>query len=1042
MRVAVFLVFLAAVSLSYFHLYHDVVLPSEIETVAHASEEHVVVPRNAIAPGCTLAGPDGKSMRIHWHRSPECALPASQPFPGVIAPPSADVQGAARVRCSDSAAVAVVQGTLAACVAADDVRAVASADGLAQMDAGEPVSAGLPAGFIADSVDPMLATFLAPAPPVVESAQGDADAYRVVLAIVKGASRVQMQVDLKDLVAKFPLAYDRFHAVSYGSLLNNIPLFSGTALEDAELGQLPFVFDAFKTAGFATFYAEDGCRPRSTIMRFQPTGVDQVLSKEFCATRHFAADPERTCPADNRPSDTQAILRSAEAFAAANPHSFITVNVGTAIVNDVQHLGMIERDLTVFLEKQMENPNTVVILVSDSGTVPETMDADTGLFLSQLPGLFMTHGRPAAGLVSAYDVHRTLLHLAVLDAAPPRESDKALAVLPPAPAVQGDASNRFRSLLEPEPAAARSCWAVGVANDEACLCAENFGEPAGNDVRSVQVTDEVSDAPSVQVGDLGEAPPPRRAIVPMKNSMQIRQKAALLLNKVGEKRMLADRWTVNATWPECTDKESVLHLQDTCPLLPLPAEDKFVKNLDTHPAKGILKRDLCHKRRAKFARLEDDFETIVIDTELCPSGATVAWDTAKSSAVGEPIKDNVVKMPSTARSAWLRCPGEDAKQVLTRPTLDAASKTRADYFRTAFPALDRTPLHIVVLLVDALSQRMSKKTMPATHKVIKQLRKRGGDGRYRSFSFDRTHSVKPGTHVTQTVMFSGFPFEGTEFPIDNGKYNFPCPRWVFDEAKERGYLVRRDSGLCPSESAGDSIDHFFDRTRRYQYDSKNVNGMPRCNPQAEIFSGRTCVNGRLVTEYALDDLATFLSMNKDYATFSSNQLWEAHTASPIENAATIDTAVAAFVRRVTAEHDNVALFLVSDHGNHAFRHSGSPAGIQDSVMPWSNVILPMSVLSHRPCTEAIMESNQLRFTTNFDVYATLRQLVHWPAYQTSPPWAFSWFQPIPADRNCEDSLIHSESCNCKRRDDGVQFSTNGQRVQRMISLCTKSTPYR
>ena len=97
-------------------------------------------------------------------------------------------------------------------------------------------------------------------------------------------------------------------------------------------------------------------------------------------------------------------------------------------------------------------------------------------------------------------MHRTLLHLAVLDAAPPRESDKALAVLPPAPAVQGDASNRFRSLLEPEPAAARSCWAVGVANDEAFKTLSTDGRIR----KLIALIDEYRDEAEKDFGSQGE----------------------------------------------------------------------------------------------------------------------------------------------------------------------------------------------------------------------------------------------------------------------------------------------------------------------------------------------------------------------------------------------------------------------------------------------------------------------------------------------------------------------------------------------------------
>ncbi|TKR69410.1 hypothetical protein L596_021575 [Steinernema carpocapsae] len=124
----------------------------------------------------------------------------------------------------------------------------------------------------------------------------------------------------------------------------------------------------------------------------------------------------------------------------------------------------------------------------------------------------------------------------------------------------------------------------------------------------------------------------------------------------------------------------------------------------------------------------------------------------------------------------------------------------------------------------------------------------------------------------------------------------------------------------------------------------------------------------------------------------------------------------AFFKANEAKWDDTIVIFFSDHGQRYDKIRETLVGRLESRLPYLSIRIPPKLKEKYPHLQENLMKNAERFTTHYDTHATLAQIATGNFTEASlpstPQRAYSFFQPHPAKRTCQEARIPKDYCPC------------------------------
>ncbi|CAF0998420.1 unnamed protein product [Didymodactylos carnosus] len=119
--------------------------------------------------------------------------------------------------------------------------------------------------------------------------------------------------------------------------------------------------------------------------------------------------------------------------------------------------------------------------------------------------------------------------------------------------------------------------------------------------------------------------------------------------------------------------------------------------------------------------------------------------------------------------------------------------------------------------------------------------------------------------------------------------------------------------------------------------------------------------------------------------------------------------------RDTGELEKTIVSLMTDHGSRASDIRSTPQGKLEERLPFMSFILPSQFRQKYPHAYKALKANVDRFTTPFDIYATLKSLLNMKNLGNQgqiKQRSISLFDYVPVERTCDDINLEPHWCSC------------------------------
>ena len=238
-------------------------------------------------------------------------------------------------------------------------------------------------------------------------------------------------------------------------------------------------------------------------------------------------------------------------------------------------------------------------------------------------------------------------------------------------------------------------------------------------------------------------------------------------------------------------------------------------------------------------------------------------------------------------------------------------------------------------------------------------------------------------------------------PVDN----FP---WIWNDFKKVGYITQYGEDMASANTFNYRLKGF---------DKQPVDHYLRPFMQATLqYRKGYCYRGS-VPEYKvlLTWMEEFIHMYKKRPKFSLVFNGELTHGNAFQLPA-VDDEVLAFLERLNAGGilENTMLVMMSDHGARFSGLRKTERGRLEKRNPYFGIRLPASFLDKHKDIRNNLKINIHRLTSPFDLYETLRELIHFTGSEKGnvSHRGISLFKEIPKERTCEDAGILPHWCTC------------------------------
>ncbi|XP_022225032.2 uncharacterized protein LOC111075839 [Drosophila obscura] len=196
-------------------------------------------------------------------------------------------------------------------------------------------------------------------------------------------------------------------------------------------------------------------------------------------------------------------------------------------------------------------------------------------------------------------------------------------------------------------------------------------------------------------------------------------------------------------------------------------------------------------------------------------------------------------------------------------------------------------------------------------------------------------------------------------------------------------------------------------------------------------SETSCSGGRLLTDILLQ-MVDYMLPHMQRHPFFSFYWWAQGIHEYFNFASTIDQRVVGLLRRLdnTGITNNTFIFFMSDHGSRWGSFRRTFQGMLEDNQPMLFTLYPKWMKERYPLAISNLESNSHSLITTYDMYETIKDLLHldslqenrikqksrllWQLRGSDTPRSVSLFLPVPAWRTCNTSNIPVAYCLCQK----------------------------
>ena len=318
-------------------------------------------------------------------------------------------------------------------------------------------------------------------------------------------------------------------------------------------------------------------------------------------------------------------------------------------------------------------------------------------------------------------------------------------------------------------------------------------------------------------------------------------------------------------------------------------------------------------------------------------------------------------------------------------------------------------LNILILGLDSISRLQYERMLPKTHAHIKKLN---------GTILKGYNILGDGTPAQVIPMLTGMlerELPSTLHRDANGSFVDVYP-FIWNTLRDRGYVTGYSEdgtqiGIWTLRLKGFNqtpTDHYMLPFYRLPATSAYRSGQnPYCFGKQTTFELFLSYIQRFWTAYSKDK-KFFFGFFKQY------------THDGYEYGSLLDSSIVNLLDRLnkSRELDRTVVILMSDHGARFSSARLTPQGAIEERLPFMSFILPESF--HRKYPHAInaLQTNINRFTTPFDVHATLLSLLDMNKLTTTAKDInltqrnISLFNIIPAQRTCDHIRLPPHWCSC------------------------------
>ena len=201
--------------------------------------------------------------------------------------------------------------------------------------------------------------------------------------------------------------------------------------------------------------------------------------------------------------------------------------------------------------------------------------------------------------------------------------------------------------------------------------------------------------------------------------------------------------------------------------------------------------------------------------------------------------------------------------------------------------------------------------------------------------------------------------------------------------------------------------------------------LPMCKDKS--FRRGDCFADRTDTRLYLDYLSDFSNKFKDKPRFGFTFLTRL-THDTMGRIGSADYEYVDFLKRYKDDghFNNTVLIFFSDHGSRVSSYRETSLGKMEERLPFLYFVFPDWFNDKYPHLAKNLRTNSKRFTTHFDLYETLKELLHFDGTDKKSNLktrGISLLREIPEERSCEDAGILPHWCLCNV-EENVDINSN------------------
>ena len=310
--------------------------------------------------------------------------------------------------------------------------------------------------------------------------------------------------------------------------------------------------------------------------------------------------------------------------------------------------------------------------------------------------------------------------------------------------------------------------------------------------------------------------------------------------------------------------------------------------------------------------------------------------------------------------------------------------------------------NVIVLSVESMSRGNFIRQLAQTRKFLLED--------LRTFEMTGYNKVGDNTNKNMGPVFSGHYFAELEEICrrENGSQF----RSVLHEFADRGYRLTH----------AEEDDHFYIQqciANNHVIDYSTLKAHRQMHIYKDIWTSKFCLGSIKHIEFILEYIKRFAIQYRKVPTFILSHLSRL-THDDLNGASYADSSYVRYLKHLKLEgiFNNSILIMMGDHGYRFGRFRNTRIGYLEERLPYLSIAVPEWFRRKYPTAIKNLKINHKRLTTNFDIHATLKEILKLQSDSQFDPIGnlnqrgISLFHEIPLERTCDHATLLPHWCTC------------------------------